>query len=130
MKQVDTSVLNNNPLNNRKSLTRKEIQLLGVRLNPAGLRLFLWLIYTVDPSEDWLLIDHLLFMEENNLKSIKTYKKGVKELLENHILATTEYSRNNYYYINKPVFASFYLPKYISPDCLIVSDVDCSHYID
>ena len=67
-------------------------------LSDKALRLYLWIIYELEPGKDYLWINHNRYMAEQNIKSINTYKSSVEELMRYGMLAMTV--KKNVYWIN------------------------------
>lgn len=64
--------------------------------------LFLWLLFEVDMGKDYLWINHLRFMEENNISSLTTYKLALKELLMKNLICKSH--KRTIYWINPKAF--------------------------
>jgi len=71
-------------------------------LSDKAQRLFLWLIYELDPGKDYLWINQTRYMEEQGIKSINTYKDAVKELVKFKIIGLSVVK--SVYWINPVIF--------------------------
>lgn len=56
---------------------RKEL----ARLSNRAVDLFLWLIFEVEPNQDWLWVNRVRYMEERQIKTYNTYNGAVNELI-------------------------------------------------
>ena len=64
--------------------------------------IILWIIYQLEYSQDYVYFDKKLFMNENNVKSIKTVYGALKELEDNKIIAKS--NLKDVYFINPMYF--------------------------
>lgn len=58
-----------------------------VSLLPGAKDLLLWVLYELKAGDDSLWINHQMYMEENEIKSINTYKVALKDLIKKGFLA-------------------------------------------
>ena len=49
-------------------------------LSPGAQRLYLWILYRVDPNTDYFQLNKDVYMAKNGIKSPKTYAEACKEL--------------------------------------------------
>lgn len=66
--------------------------------------LLLWIMFELDTNQDYLEIKKDRFMKENDIKSIKTYRKALQDLQINSFICPTY--RKDVYYINPKLFFS------------------------
>ena len=78
------------------SKNRKKIS----SLSSKSKDLFLWLLYSIEESKDYVKIDKERYMEESKT-SLNTFKKSVEELIKESIISSTIY--RDIYWIN-PLF--------------------------
>lgn len=50
-------------------------------LSPGAQRLYLWVMYNIEPNIDYIRINVPFYMTKNGIKSIKTYRAAVKEMI-------------------------------------------------
>jgi len=74
-----------------------------VSLSDVAIRLFVWLSFEIDEGKDWLWINHKRYMDETGVKSLNTYKKACRELLDKQVLILTSHSNKQVYYINPQI---------------------------
>ena len=63
-----------------KVYTRPEARKSVAMLSPAAKSLLIWIIFELEPAQDWLWINSQRYMDENCLSSVNTYKTAVEEL--------------------------------------------------
>jgi hypothetical protein len=68
-----------------------------VNLSASGMRLFVFIAYTLKPRQDKYWLNTKMFMRESGV-TINTMKAGIKELLDKNIIALTDVK--GIYFIN------------------------------
>lgn len=79
-----------------------ENRLLVSLLSPGAKSLFLWIMYELDVSKDYLWINKERYMKENNITSINTYKEARNQLITSLVITPTIYTDT--YWINPKIF--------------------------
>lgn len=72
-------------------------------LSPGAKSLYLFVLYNLEPNQDWIQINVEWYMNKNNIKSINTYKDAAKELCRYLFLAATM-DYKNVFWINPSLF--------------------------
>jgi len=95
---------------------RKDVNELPIRSK----ELYLWLIHVIEPSQDIIWIDRVLYMSRMGIKSLNTYKEAIKVLCDNvYIYAHANPAFKEVYWINpKFIFKGSRLNKY--PNNIVV----------
>jgi len=75
-----------------------------LNLSDKALRLFTWILLSLEPGKDYIRINKELYMKKTDTKSINTFKEAVKELIRYAYITNTEYK--TIYYINPNIFFS------------------------
>ena len=58
-------------------------------LSPGAKSLYLFVLYNLEPNQDWIQINSQWYMTKNSIKSINTYKEALKELCRYLFLSPT-----------------------------------------
>lgn len=58
-------------------------------LSPGAKSLYLFVLYNLEPNQDWIQINSQRYMTKNSIKSINTYKEALKELCRYLFIAPT-----------------------------------------
>lgn len=58
-------------------------------LKASAKELLLWLMYECETGKDWMWINKVRYMEENNINSINTYKSALNELIRTGYITKT-----------------------------------------
>lgn len=82
--------------------TNPEKRLLMNAISPQSKELFLWIIYTIEKSKDYIWINKERYMEELDISSINTYKKSIDELTRYGVIHIT--TIKDTYWINPEFF--------------------------
>lgn len=64
--------------------------------------LLLWIIYEADAGKDYLWVNRVRYMEENNIKSVNTYRAAINELISTSFVNRTIVG--GVYWINPALF--------------------------
>lgn len=73
-------------------------------LSSRGKDLLMFIFYEVETGKDYVWINKGMYMKENNVASLTTYKTALKELITKGFLAGTAYASNGWYFINPDLF--------------------------
>ena len=73
-------------------------------LSTRAKELLLWLLYEVKSNEDFIWINRVRYMNENNISSVNTYRAAVKDLIIHGFI--TRSVVNAIYWINPSLFFS------------------------
>ncbi len=73
-----------------------------VQLSPRAKDLLLWVMYEVKQGKDWIWLNKVRYMEENNIGSINTYRTALNDLIKKKYLGITVIS--DVYWINPDFF--------------------------
>lgn len=84
-----------------KVYVSKENRLILNKVSPRGKEMILWIIQSLTAGEDSIRIGRKRYMEENEIKSINTYKEAINELVRYGFIVNT--INKDTYWIN-PVF--------------------------
>lgn len=79
-----------------------ERRLKTTKLSPRAKELLLWLLYEADNNKDYLWINRVRYMKENEIASMNTYRAAVNELIANCFI--TRSVVNAVYWINPDLF--------------------------
>lgn len=91
-----------------------------IGLSDKALRLYTWIIMSIEPGMDYIQINQDYYMRKAGVKSINTYKDAVKELVRYSYIQATEYK--TVFWINPNIFFSGNrLNKY--PDNIVETNV-------
>jgi len=81
------------------------------QLSPRAKELLLWVMYQLTNAQDYIWINKKMYMEENNITSIDTYKKAIVDLVLKEFLTPT--IKADVYWINPDmIFKGDRLNKY------------------
>jgi hypothetical protein len=58
----------------------RDKRLLIANLSNGAMRLYMYIMFSIDYGKDWVEIGYRRYMEENGVKSINTYKSSLAEL--------------------------------------------------
>lgn len=72
-------------------------------LSPGAKSLYLYILYNLEPNQDWIQVNVDWYMLKNSIKSINTYKEAAKELCRYLFLAAT-LDYKNVFWINPALF--------------------------
>lgn len=72
------------------------------QLSPRAKELLLWMMYQIKNADDYIWINKKLYMEENNITSINTYKEAIKDLITKGFLVLT--IKTDVFWINPDMF--------------------------
>lgn len=87
-------------------------------LSSAAQRLYLYILYSIDTAQDYIIFNRSRYMSLNGITSINTVKKAIKELINCKIIGDSEY-KDIVFYINPAIFfAGSRINKY--PDLVTV----------
>lgn len=82
-----------------------------VSLKPRAKDLLLWLMYEIKPGKDWIWLNKVRYMEENEIGSINTYKEALKDLIKkgylNKTVVADTYWINPHFFFNGNRIKSF-----------------------
>lgn len=73
-------------------------------LSARGKDLLTFIMYEVETGKDYVWINKGLYMKENKVASLTTYKSALKELISNGFLSGTVFASNGWYFINPDLF--------------------------
>ncbi len=98
---------------------KKEVNELPVRCK----EFYLWLIHAIEPAQDIIWVDRVVYMNKMKIKSLNTYKEAIRVLCDNnYIYAHSNPLLKEVYWINpKFIFKGSRLNKY--PENVIVGPV-------
>ena len=85
-----------------KVIVSPERRLKTNKLSPRAKELLLWLLYEADTNKDYLWINRVRYMNENNISSLTTYRSAVNELITNCFIVRSVV--NAVYWINPDLF--------------------------
>lgn len=72
------------------------------RLSPRAKELYLWLLYEADNGKDYMWLNRVRYMSENDISSVTTYRSALKEVIMAGII--TRSVVNGVYWINPDFF--------------------------
>lgn len=72
------------------------------KLSPRAKELLMWLFYEVKAGQDYLWLNRVRYMSENNISSPNTYRSALNELITNGFITRTVV--NAVYWINPSIF--------------------------
>ncbi len=72
-------------------------------LTPAAKSLFVWVLFELDKTKDYIWLNKKRFMKENNIRSPKTVRAAIVELSSCNFINRME-ANKQYYWINPSVF--------------------------
>ncbi len=75
-------------------------------------RLILWIIFKLEPGQDWLWINKKDYMLENHIKDIRTYNKSICELIRYEYILSTGLYRDTFWINPKLFFSGSRVKKY------------------
>jgi hypothetical protein len=81
-----------------KVFSDKQRRTIMAKLKPRSKDLFLWIGYELKSGKDYIWINKVRYMEENEVGSINTYKSAIVELMQTGIIAKIHVM--DYYWIN------------------------------
>lgn len=87
-----------------KLYTKSENRLIVSKLSSNAQRLYIWIAYELECGKDFIWINKKRFMEENDIKSVNTFKSGLEELCRYLLIYPTLEVKNGYYWINPRLF--------------------------
>lgn len=100
-----------------KVYIERDHRLIVSKLHAPAQRLYLWLMYELDPAKDYLWINKYRYMEENEITSLNTYKAGVEELAR-CLFICPSFVKDVYWVNPKLIFSGSRVNKY--PDKISV----------
>jgi len=71
-------------------------------LTPRAKELYLWLIYEADSGKDYLWLNRVRYMSENNIASPTTYRSAINELIKEGFVSRTVVG--GVYWLNPSLF--------------------------
>ena len=72
------------------------------KLSPRSKELLMWLFYEVKSGQDYLWLNRVRYMDENNISSPNTYRTALNELITGGFITRTVV--NAVYWINPSIF--------------------------
>lgn len=66
-----------------------EKRLRANKLSPRAKELYLWLLYEADNGKDYLWLNRVRYMKENDINSPTTYRSAINELISNGFVSRT-----------------------------------------
>jgi len=86
-------------------------------LSDKAMRLYMYIVHSINSNEDYIKINYKLYMSKNNIKDKRTYTNAVNELIRYNFIAATGF--DNVYWINPNIiFSGSRINKY--PDNVVV----------
>lgn len=90
------------------------------KLNDVAKGMFIWLLYSVEPSKDIIQIDRVRSSRELDIRSTATFYKGLNALIDKGIICKVNGTKHSYW-INPQVFFNGSRPNKYPEQTVIVN---------